>query len=102
MSPRTVAIIAALDTKGAEAQFVEEIVRKRGHRTLMIDVGVMVDVERIAEVSSRQVAQAGGVELDEIRRASDKARAMEVMTRGAATVAARLYSEQKFDAMIGI
>jgi len=29
--PKTIAIIAALDTKGAEAAFIRDIVRARGH-----------------------------------------------------------------------
>jgi uncharacterized protein (UPF0261 family) len=99
---RTIAIVAALDTKGEEARFIDQLIRKRGHRTLMIDVGVLADAQMKADVENREIARAGGVELDELRRAADKARAMETMTRGAAVVAARLYAEGKLDAMIGI
>ena len=40
---KTIAIIAALDTKGVEAQFIAQIIRERGHRPLVIDVGVMAE-----------------------------------------------------------
>ena len=68
----------------------------------MIDVGVLADAQMKADVESREVARAGGVELDELRRSADKGLAMEAMTRGAAVVAAKLYAARRFDAIIGI
>ena len=38
---KTVAIIAALDTKGAEAAYIRDAVARHGHDTLLIDVGVL-------------------------------------------------------------
>jgi uncharacterized protein (UPF0261 family) len=102
VSAKTIAILAALDTKGDEALFIEDIVRQRGHRTLLIDVGVVGEPRTRTDVANAEVARNGGVELDELRRSGDKGRAMDAMTRGAAAVAARLHAEQKFDAMIGI
>src|SRR5260370_38061377 len=81
---KTVAIIAALDTKAAEAQFVGEIVRRRGHRTLMIDVGVLADPSIQPDIPSDEVARAGGSDLATLRRGRDKAQAMAVMIEGAA------------------
>jgi uncharacterized protein (UPF0261 family) len=99
---KSIAIVAALDTKGAEAGFIADIVRQRGHRALMIDVGVLADPKIAADVSSREVAHEGGVELEMLRGYGDKAQAMEVMTRGAAAVAARLHAALRIDAIIGI
>ncbi len=102
MNTKTIAIIAALDTKGAEANFVADIVRQRGHRALMIDVGVQAHSLEFDGISSREVAQAGGAELDELRTQGNKGHAMEIMTRGAAVISAQLYREKKFDAIVGI
>jgi uncharacterized protein (UPF0261 family) len=99
---KTVAIVAALDTKGTEARFVENLIRGRGHRTLMIDVGVLSDTQQQPDVGSREVAQAGGAALEQLRSKADKARAMEVMTVGVAAVATRLYGEHRLDAILGI
>jgi uncharacterized protein (UPF0261 family) len=99
---KTIAIIAALDTKGAEACFVEEIIRKRGHRGLMIDVGVLVEPASRADVSSRDIARAGGAELTSLRERGDKAVAMQAMTRGAAVAVAKLYHERRFDGIVGL
>lgn len=100
---RTIAIVAALDTKGVEAQFIAQIIRERGHRPLVIDVGVMAEPSSPApDIGVAAVAQAGGGDLAALRQRGDKAGAMEVMTRGAAVVAARLYGEQRFDGIIGL
>ncbi len=102
MNTKTIAVIAALDTKGAEASFVADIVRQRGHRPLLIDVGVQAHSLEFEGVSSREVAQAGGAELDALRTQGNKGVAMEVMTRGAAVISAQLHTQGKFDAIIGI
>lgn len=99
---KTIAVIAALDTKGAEARFVADIVRERGHRALMIDIGVLADPQRRADISSAEIAHEGGVELHQLRRSADKAQAMATMTTGAAVVAGRLYRARKFDGIIGL
>jgi uncharacterized protein (UPF0261 family) len=102
MHGKTIAIIAALDTKGAEAQFIERIIHARGHRSLVIDIGVLGDSQYRADVECTDVAHEGGGELDDLRRRADKAQAMDTMTRGAAVVAAKLYAAHRFDAVIGI
>lgn len=99
---KTIAIIAALDTKGADAGFVREYITARGHQALVIDTGVLGDPGIPADVDRDEVARAGGASIDELRAAHDKARAMEVMTRGAAVVAGRLYRGGRIDGMIGM
>jgi uncharacterized protein (UPF0261 family) len=101
-TPKAIAIVAALDTKGAEARFLEQLIRDRGHKSLIIDVGVLADSPLAVVVTNAEVAQSVGVDLGELRRGTDKGRAMEVMTRGAAVIAARLLEAHKIDGMIGI
>src|SRR5688572_23836258 len=102
MKPKTAAILAALDTKGDEAQFIAEIIQQRGHRTLLVDVGVLTDPRFAADVPAHEIAREGGAELVELRRGRDKAQAMEAMTRGAAEVAARLHAAKRLDGIISI
>jgi uncharacterized protein (UPF0261 family) len=94
--------MAALDTKANEAQFVGEIIRRRGHRALMIDVGVLGDPPLQPDISSSQVAQAAGADLQALRCEQDKGRAMAAMTQGAARIAADLYATGQFDGLIGL
>ena len=102
MDTKSIAIVAAFDTKNVEARFLEDIIRQRGHRTVTIDVGVLSDPQVPTDISAREIALQGGAELETLRISGDKAKAMEVMTRGAEVVSASLYAARRFDAIIGL
>jgi uncharacterized protein (UPF0261 family) len=97
-----VGIIAALDTKGAEARFLRDAIAARGLDTLVIDVGVLGAPAFAADVSRAEVAAAGGADLAALVASQDKAAAMAAMTQGAAAVAARLHAEGRLGALIGL
>lgn len=99
---KIIAVVAAFDTKGDEARFIAEIIRQRGHHALLIDTAVLAETQTGADIPAEQVARAGGGDLSELRRTRDKAAAMEVMTRGAAVIAASLYADNKLNAIVGI
>lgn len=99
---KTIAVIAALDTKGQEAAFVRDLIEGRGHHALIIDTGVLGSPGITATVGRDAVARAGGDDIDALRTSGDKARAMAAMYRGAAVVAAQLHGEGRIDGMIGL
>ena len=99
---KTVALLGALDTKGAEYGFVKECIEARGHRTLLIDVGVLQPPRIEPEVTRQEVARAAGVELEELLRKKDRGEAVAAMSRGAAIVVPKLYAEKKFDAIMAL
>lgn len=99
---KTVGIVAALDTKGKEAKLIRDYVIGQGLSALVIDVGVLAEPAIPSDVTRSEVARAGGADLAELVGTRDKARAMEVMTRGAAVVAERLYAAHRIDGLIGI
>lgn len=99
---KTIAVIAALDTKGTEAAFLRDRIAARGHTPLTVDVGVLGTPAYPAEIGRDAVAQAGGDDIAALRSGEDKARAMAAMTRGAAVVAARLHAEGRIDGIVGL
>jgi len=99
---RTIAVIGALDTKGGDVAFVANEIAARGHRALVIDVGVMGDHDFRPHVSAAEVAGAGGSDLRTLRQKADKALAMEVMTAGAATVVKQLFDQGKLDGVLAL
>jgi len=101
-SAKTVAIIGALDTKGPEFAFLKNEIEKRGCRALMINVGVLGEPAFPPDVSAAEVAQAGGVPLNELVARHDRGEAMQVMNTGIAVILKRLYSEGKFDGVISM
>ncbi len=99
---RTIAMIGALDTKGAEFAFLKAEIEKRGCQTLMIDFGVMGEPAFTAEISRAQVAEIGGMALEELAARGDRGESMTVMQRGAAEIARQLYTERRIDGIIGM
>jgi uncharacterized protein (UPF0261 family) len=99
---KTVALLGALDTKGAEYGFVKQCIESRGLRTLLIDVGVL-DPPRIApDVDRREIARAAGVDLDELVARRDRGQAVAAMARGAQVLVPRLYAQKRFDGIMAL
>ena len=99
----TVLMIGALDTKGEEYAFLRSLIEGRGHAVLAMNTGVMDDPRDIEpDVSSNEVAEAGGATLESLRTAADRGHAMKVMSEGVATLARTLFDEGRFDGAIGM
>jgi len=99
---KTIAVIGALDTKGADFAFVKERIERRGHRALVINVSVVGKPAFKPDVPASEVAKAGGVGLKELQAKADKALAMEVMTRGVAIVVRRLADRGEIDGVLSM
>lgn len=99
---KTVAIIGALDTKGAEFAFLKAEIEKRGCCTLVINVGVLGEPLFAPDINADKVAEAGGARLADLVTARDRGEAMDVMTRGAAKIVGQLHGEGKFDGIISM
>ena len=107
LPPCTIAVLAALDTKGSEASYlVDRIVRDRGCRAFVIDLGILaepaLDGSWSPEVSRREVACAGGETIEQLALAGDRARAIAAMSAGAEEVVRRSYRSGRFDAIVGL
>lgn len=99
---KTLIIIGALDTKGEDFAFVKEEVKRRGHIPLVVDTSIVGDPYFKPDISSAQVAEAGDVNIDQLRKKSDKGFAMEVMTKGVAEVVRKLYTEGRADGVFSM
>lgn len=100
--PKTVLLIATLDTKGSEAAYVRDLVADGGHRALVLDASVLGEPAFVPDVAAAAVAEAGDGSLGELRRQGDRGRALEVMARGAAALAARLHADGRIDGVLGL
>jgi uncharacterized protein (UPF0261 family) len=82
----TILILATLDTKGPEAQYLRELVNARGDQAVVIDTGVASVPQAQADISREEVAQAGGTPLDELRKHLSREVAAPVMAAGATRI----------------
>ena len=99
---KTILLIGTLDTKGDEFQYVKRLIEHQGHRTLVMDTGVMDAPLFPPDISAAQVAEAGGDSLLHLREAQDRGRAMEVMMAGAAELVVELFEKSAFDGVLAL
>ncbi len=99
---KTVVAPGALDTKGADYEFLVQRLRSHGVHTITVDFGVLSDPPFRPDVTSAEVARAGGVDLEALRSSKDKTAAMRAMTAGLPLVLTRLLAEGRLDAVCGM
>ncbi len=102
MSKRTIAVIATLDTKGPEAQFLRQQIESFGHEACVIDTGVVGEANARAEFSRESVAKAGGVPLDELLKNPSRDQAAPVMAEGATKILVDLVEQNKIHGVLGL
>lgn len=101
-TPKTIAVLATLDTKGCEVQYLREYIEGRGHRALVIDVGVVGEAATSAEVTRSEVAEAGGESLESLRTDASRERAAPVMTAGACKIMGDLGAQNRVHAVLAL
>jgi len=99
---KTIAVLGTLDTKGLEHAYVAEIIRSRGHRTLLIDVGSLEPPAVAPDVSREQVATAGGVDLAALRAREDRGESVAAMAGASAKLLEQLVSNGRIDGVISL
>lgn len=100
-NPKHFVVLATLDTKGPEADFVAELIRSRGHRATIMDVGVVGESPASAEVSRTQVMHAAGTsksQLLEMRRDQ----VMDAMGRGAGKLLLEMRERGDLDGVLAL
>ncbi len=99
---KTIALVGALDTKGAEFAFVKGELLRRGCRALVINTGIMGDPLFAPEIDADMVAQAGGRSLADLRNEGDRGTAVATMTTGVTTIVKKLYDDGNIDGILGM
>ena len=100
MSDRTVVLVGTLDTKGDEYAYLRDRLRLHGVNTLLVDVGTLDPPRTAPDIDRHEVADAAGVDVDELARARDRGRAVSAMAQAAAALIRRLYEEGRCDGVL--
>lgn len=99
---KTIALIGALDTKGAEFAFVKGELLRRGCQVLVINTGIMGEPAFVPDIAADMVAQAAGRSLADLREQGDRGTAVATMTTGVTTIVKKLYDDGKIDGILGM
>jgi len=96
----TIAVVGTLDTKGDVHRFLAECVRARGHRVLLLDVGMLGQPQVEPSVTRRELLERTGLEESALDTGRDQAAA--IMGRSAGIVLARMFLEGSLDAVCSV
>jgi uncharacterized protein (UPF0261 family) len=102
MSGKTIAVLATLDTKGHEAQYLREQIEGRGDRALVVDTGVVGTPAARADVTREEVASAGGSSLVALLENPTRELAAPIMADGATEIMTRLAAEGKIHGLVAM
>jgi uncharacterized protein (UPF0261 family) len=102
MSGKTILVLATLDTKGREAQYLREQIEKQGDQALLLDTGVVGSPAVRPDIGRQQVALAGGVPLEKLQDHPSREVAAPVMAAGATRIALDLHAQGSIHGIIGL
>jgi uncharacterized protein (UPF0261 family) len=98
----TVVLVGTLDTKAVEYDYLRTRLREHGIKVILVDAGVLDEPLIEPDVTRREVAEAGGAEIELLAAARDRGAAVEAMGRGSAEIVRRLHSEGRLDGIAGL
>ncbi|MEW6375973.1 MAG: Tm-1-like ATP-binding domain-containing protein [Thermodesulfobacteriota bacterium] len=97
---KTIVIISTLDTKGSEAAFLKNLIQERGHRVILLDTNTGGEPSILPDIAAREVAKAGGGNIEEIRKMKDTGKAYGIMIEGAIKKVQGLLEKGQLDGII--
>ncbi len=97
----TIAILATLDTKAPEAGFTAELIRARGNRVQIVDVGVLEASSLKPEVTKEQVMETAGTTASALL-ALRRDQIMETMGRGAGLILRQMWEGGELDGVLAL
>jgi uncharacterized protein (UPF0261 family) len=95
-------LFATLDTKGREAAFVRDELRRSGVEARLVDCGCIGEPAVPADVPREDVFRAAGTTLDALRARGDRGEAVTKAAEAAAVLAARWHAEGKLEGVLGL
>ncbi|MDB4055796.1 Tm-1-like ATP-binding domain-containing protein [Akkermansiaceae bacterium] len=98
----TIAVIGTLDSKGHEHAFVADLIRKRGHTPLLIDLGTGADPQITPDITRFEVAQSAGLDLQPLIDQQDRGECVVAMSKAAPILLAQLVAEDKIHGVISL
>lgn len=99
-SSPVVLIIATLDTKLDEAEYLKKSLESLGAGVRLMDIGVLETPAIPPDYPNNDVAGAAGMSIAQVRESEDENVAMTAMAKGATLLTQRLQSEKVIDAVV--
>ena len=98
----TILLIATLDTKIDEAEYVKKCLEEMGIDTLILDPSVRESGKREVTITPEDVAKAAGTTLEAVRALGHEGKALSTMTEGSIICAKALYERTEINGIISL
>jgi uncharacterized protein (UPF0261 family) len=95
-------VIATLDTKGTEANFVVNELARRGLEVILIDAGIFEGHPHHPDITAEQVFRAANADIEAVRRKNDRGEAVTLAAAGVVEIVRQLHQEGKIAGIIGL
>ncbi len=97
-----VVLIATLDTKGIELQFVLQQIQEAGLQACVIDVGVMQPPSIHADVKRDEVFKAAGTSVEAVVKKGDRGEAIGLAAKGVARLVSTMQAQGQVDGILSV
>lgn len=97
---KTIAILATLDTKADEADFMRQEIERLGGKALLIDLSVIGDSPLTADISKHEIIEAGGSTPADLLDHPSREKAGPVIVAGATKILLDLQKTEKIHAVL--
>ena len=101
MEQKSIVVLASLDTKGAEAEFLINSIQAKGCKPILLDIGYGGPANMAAGFPAPAVAAAAGKAIETVHALPDTSARAEIMKTGAISLLLTLVGENRCDAIIG-
>jgi len=99
---RKVCLLGTLDTKGEQLYYLKELIEKRGHKIILIDLSMGASPSFEADIPAEEVARAAGKKIRELRTSKDRFAVTEAITAGAQRKILELLSKYDLDGVVAL
>ncbi len=100
---KTVALLGAMDTKGAEYGYIKDLIEGEGFKTIVIDTGIIDPPVLKPDVSRHDLVKALGKDFDELMKKDSSREAMTpILAEGARTAVKDLIEKDKIHGIIAL
>ena len=100
--PKTIALLITLDTKAQEAGFLKEQIEDRGHKVMLLDIGVIGHPGIGATYSREAVVSAGGGSLEELLIEPTREKSNPFVVKGCIEILGKSIKANRIHAVIGL
>ncbi len=99
---KTIAVLVTLDTKDQEAGYLKQQIEARGHKALLMDIGVIGAPGIPAGISREAIAEAGGTPLSKLLQNPSREAAGPVMVGGSIKLLNERIKADRVHAVMGL